>query len=267
MIFIFGRYKRTENLPPLVGPCPACRNVTTIHWRRHYKTGHFFFFPLFSFSEQHQAACGSCGYVAEGRYPGTLPPLPFIDRLGFLIPVGVAGAGLVGLIGLIAYAVATAPPPKPPTAAALEKSALEAKLHTGTSSGDSELERTLATKVFAAMKTDEGLAASDVAVAVRVKPGATRRVIVLVQVLSLRDLRPKARRDLLDDTRKAIVDDVAAEDLVTVAVKGAFSYGALAQGPEGGDATVEIDDLVPSEHVEKAFEDESATPPAAAKRP
>jgi hypothetical protein len=234
--------------------------MATIYWRRHYKTGHFFFFPLFSFAEQHQASCGGCGYVAEGRHPGPLPPLPFIDRLGFLIPVGVGGAGLLGLIGLIVFAVATAPPPKPPTAAALEKSALESTLHAGTSSGESELERTLASKVFASMRTDEGLAPSDVGVAVRVKPGPTRRVIVLVQVLSLRDLRPKARRDLLDDARKAIVDDVAAEDVVTIAVKGVFSYGALAQGPEGGDATVEIDEAVPTEHVEKAFEDEVASP-------
>ena len=235
--------------------------MSTIYWRRHYKTGHFFFFPLFSFAEQHQASCGACGYVAEGRHPGPLPPLPFIDRLGFLIPVGVAGAGLIGLIGLIAFAVATAPPPKPPTAASLEKSALESTLHTGTSSGESELERTLASKVFASMQTDEGLAPKDVAVAVRVKPGARRRVIVLVQVLGLRDLRPKARRDLVDDARKSIADDVAAEDLVTIAVKGMFNYGALSQGPEGGDATVEIDELVPTEHVEKAFENEGAAGP------
>ena len=167
---------------------------------------------------------------------------------------------MLGLIGLIVFAVATAPPPKPPSAASLEKTALESTLHTGSSSGESELERTLAGKVFASMKSDEGLAESDLAVAVRVKPGPTRRVIVIVQVLSLRDLRPKARRDLIEDARKSIVDDVAAEDLVTIAVKGMFSYGALSQGPEGGEATVEIDELVPTEHVEKAFENESTAP-------
>ena len=56
MILIFGRYNRTVNLPPTPGHCPACRTHASIFWRRHYKTGHFFFFPLFSFSEQHQAA-------------------------------------------------------------------------------------------------------------------------------------------------------------------------------------------------------------------
>ena len=56
MILIFGRYNRTVNLPPTPGHCPACRTHASIFWHRHYKTGHFFFFPLFSFSEQHQAA-------------------------------------------------------------------------------------------------------------------------------------------------------------------------------------------------------------------
>jgi hypothetical protein len=232
--------------------------MTTIHWRRHYKTGHFFFFPLFSFSEQHQAACGACGYTAEGRHPGPLPALPWIDRLGFLVPVGVLGTGLVGLISLVVFAIATAPPPKPPTAASVERTALEAHLVKGAPFGESELERSVAAKVFASLKDDEGLAPKDVAVAVRIKPGATRRVIVLIEVLGLRDLRPKARRDLVDDARRAIVDDVEAEDVVTIAVKGTLFYGALAQGPEGGEASVEIDELVPTEHVEKAFDDSAA---------
>lgn len=254
MLLIFGRYNRTANLPPLPGSCPACRQSTTIHWRRQYKTGHFFFIPLFSFGEQHQYACGSCGYVAEGRYPVQAPPLPWVDRMGFLIPLGIAGSGIVGLIALIAVAVATAPPPKPPTAAANEKTSLERRLVKGTSAGDTELERKIAATVFDTLQKDEGLPRAEVAVAVRIKQGVTRRVLTLVQVQQLRDMRPKARRDLVDDVRKAIADDLDAEDMVTIGVKGTLVYGALSQGPEGGEASLEIDDLVPTEHVEKAFE-------------
>jgi hypothetical protein len=259
MLLIFGRYQRTRDLPPTTGPCAACRSVATIYWRRHYKTGHFFFFPLFSFSEQHEAACGACGSRFEGRYPVPPPPLPFLDRLGFLVPVGFGGAGLLGVVALVAAAIATAPPPKPPTAASIERTSLEAHLITGQAFGESELERKIAAKIFDSLQKDEGLAAKDVGVAVRVKPGPTRRVIVLAQVLTLRDLRPKARRDLVDDARAAIVDDVEPTDLVTVAVKGTLFYGVLSQGPEGSEASVETDELVPSEHVERAFDD--AVPP------
>lgn len=124
MILIFGRYNRTVNLPPTPGHCPACRTHASIFWRRHYKTGHFFFFPLFSFSEQHQAA-------------------------------------------------------------------LEAQLITGAAYGGSEEEETLASKVFSSMQKDEGLPAKDVGVDVRIKLGATKRVIILVEVATLEDLRPK----------------------------------------------------------------------------
>lgn len=259
MIFIFGRYRRAAQLPPTTGPCPACRSVATIHWQRHYKTGHFFFFPLFSFSEEHQATCGSCGYSMMGRYPAQAPPLPFLDRLGFLVPVGVGGAGLLAIVALFAWAVATAPPPKPPTAASIERTALEEHLVNGQSFGDSKLEKELATKVFTTLQTDEGLAAKDIAVAVKVKPGATRRVIVLARVTNLRDLRPKARRDLVQDTRTAIADDIDEKDVVTVAVKGTLFYGVLSEGPEGAEANVEIDELVPTEHVDKAFDEEATS--------
>ena len=257
MIFIFGRYNRTATLPPSTGPCPACRQTATIYWRRTYKTGHFFFFPLFSFAEKHQAACGACGYQMEGRYPGPPPPLPFIDRLGFLVPLGVGGVAVIGFIALIAIGIATAPPPKVPTAAQAaatsEKAALELHLHTGAAYGDSEVEKTLASKVFTSMQKDEGLPARDVGVAVRVKPGAVKRVIVLVEVTTLKDLRPKARRDLVDDVRKSMADDLESEDIVTVAVKGTLFYGALSTGPEGEAVDVEIDSLIPTEKVEAAF--------------
>jgi hypothetical protein len=225
-----------------------------MNWRRQYKTGHFFFIPLFSFGEQHQCACDSCGYVADGRYPVQAPPLPWVDRMGFLIPLGIFGSGIFGLVALISAAIVTAPPPKAPTAAVSEKTALERRLVKGTSAGDTDLERKLAATVFETLKKDEGLPPAEVAVAVRVKQGVTRHVLVLVQVQQLRQMRPKARRDLVDDVRKAIADDLEAEDVVTVAVKGTVFYGALSQGPEGGDASLEIDDLVPTEHVEKAFE-------------
>lgn len=260
MVFIFGRYNRTENLPPTTGPCPACRQTATIYWRRTYRTGHFFFFPLFSFSEQHQAACGACGYVTEGRYPAPPPPLPFIDRLGFLVPLGVGGIALAGFIALIAVGIATAPPPKPLSVASKEKSALELNLSPGQAYGATTLEKTVADHVFQAMQKDDGLLARNVAVAVKIKEGGTeagkhQRVIVLVEVTNLRDLRPKAQRDLVDDARKAIVDDIEADDVVTIAVKGALFYGAFASGPEGEPVDVEIDELVPTEHVEKSFAD------------
>jgi len=254
MIFVFGRYSRVENLPPTSGQCPACRAHARIYWRRTYRTGHFFFFPLFSFREQHQAACGSCGYVMEGRHPGPVPALPFIDRLGFVVPLGVGGAALVGFIALIAVSAATAAPPKPmAAAAATEKSALEAHLVGGAFYGASDEERTVASKVFHSMQRDEGLPAKDVGVAVRIKPGVTKRVIVLVQVTTLKDLRPKARRDLVDDVRKSIADDLESEDIVTVAVKGTLFYGALSTGPEGEAVDVETDSLIPAEKIEAAF--------------
>ncbi len=118
-------------------------------------------------------------------------------------------------MGFIAVFIATAPAPKTPTAAATEKSALEAHLITGAAYGDSEEEKTLASKVFSSMQKDEGLPAKAVGVAVRIKLGATKRVIILVEVATRKDLHPKARRDLVDDVRRSIADDLDSKDVVS----------------------------------------------------
>ena len=89
-------------------------------------------------------------------------------------------------------------------------------------------------------------------------------MVILVEVATLKDLRQKARRDLVDDLRRSIADDLDSEDVVTVAVKGTLFYGALATGPEGEAVDVEVDELVPSQHVEQAFGD---APTSGAARP
>ena len=111
MLLIFGRYQRDVMLPPSSDRCPRCQNVAQIHWRRQYKTGHFFFFPLFSFGEQISATCTVCGYSVYGRPPYPIPKMPFLDRSGILVPFIVLGGGMLAFFVFIGIAVAPAPPP------------------------------------------------------------------------------------------------------------------------------------------------------------
>src|SRR5262249_41100675 len=155
--------------------------------------------------EETTATCGVCGYTTRGRYPHPLGPLPFLDRLGFIVPVGAIAALLIAFVGLIAVAVATAPPPPPPTAEHGARDRLEKHLALGNAYGEGDGASVIANAVLESLGKDQGFKKSDIGVAVQVTGDASRKVFVVCQYEGLRDLRPKARRDLVTDLRDAIV--------------------------------------------------------------
>jgi hypothetical protein len=104
MIFIWGSYGRSRLLRE-TAHCERCGKTRPIEFQRVWRTAHFFFFPLFSYSQAVLSRCEHCRREGCAYYPGPLPPLPFLDRLGFLFPVGAIG----GLMLLMIAAVATAP--------------------------------------------------------------------------------------------------------------------------------------------------------------
>jgi len=239
--------------------CPRCQNVAQINWRRHYKTFHFFFFPMFSYGEQVMAACGVCGYTVMGRHPYPLPPLGFLDRMGFLVPFIVLAGGLLGSCVLVGAAVATAPPPPPPTAEHKDRMHVDENLNVGTAWGEGPNAQMLADLVLASLVNDAKLQKSDVGVAVQVTE--QHRVFVDCQYMNLSDVKLKPRLELARTLMHALEPKLREGDHVVLGVKGVLLYGIIMHGDLGQDWDIEAGDQVTSDDIEKALK--AATGPAA----
>jgi len=72
-------------------PCAGCRQVTPHRVQRHYVVKHVFWFPLFSMSTIYATVCERCNHFEQTSAPaaGSVPPKPFLHRMGFLFPIAV----------------------------------------------------------------------------------------------------------------------------------------------------------------------------------
>lgn len=261
MLLIAGRYVRNKMLPPTTDRCSRCHNVAQINWHRHYKTFHFFFFPMFSYGEQVMASCGVCGYTVLGRHPYPLPALGFLDRMGFLVPFIVLGGGLLGSCVLLGAVAATAPPPPPPTAEHEARLHVDENLELGKAWGEGPNAQVLADAVLAELVTDEKFQKSDVGVAVQVTE--QHRVFVDVQYMNLSEMKPEPRVELARHVMHVLEPKLQDGDHVVVGVKGVLLYGIVMHGDLGHDWDIQAGTQVTSADVEKALKAAGTASPAA----
>jgi hypothetical protein len=252
MFILLGRYAREKALEPTIDDCPHCRHRGIVNWKRSYKTIHFFFFPLFSVGDQTTATCGACGYVARSAYPHRLAPKPFLDRLGFVFPLGSLGALALLISILVGVAIANAPPTRPPSAEQVAWQNFEQHLSLGATFGDGDGALVIADTALRSLVDDQGFDKGELAVAVRVKNTPIRQIFIACQYTNLDDVRPKGRRDLVSDLRTAIAGHLMKQDQVVVVVKGRIFHGALGYGGMDGDWSVEVDTFIAPEHVTAA---------------
>jgi hypothetical protein len=244
MIFIWGSYSRGQTLHEMA-MCTRCNAERPIEFRRIWRTAHFFFVPLFSYSQAVLSQCRHCGREGVAYFPRPLAPLPFFDRLGFLVPVGAIAASFLMLV----VSVVTATPqarasdgPDGPNATAKAtasggelRRSIEREM-TGRVAQQSLEEKAVAKSVTTAIE-DAYRGVGTVRVAVRVRPAgdgsAHKRAIVLVQLTNLRHADDKVRDHLLEDIRTALEEVLGPDDEAVVGVKGTILYGIMGAGPVG----------------------------------
>lgn len=219
-------------------------------WRHQYKTGHFFFFPLFSFAQRLTLNCSHCHYEMIAAYPGGKPPMPWLDRMGWLIPFGVVGAGIAAFVVLIGVAVATAKPPPPDSAEYKAYSDLEYSLALGQTYATAPPAKQLADSVMTGLVADAAYPKKDLAVGATI---ADHRVLVIVQYAGLSQLETPARVAMAKELHSIIEPKVDDADYVTVVVKGTVLEGILMSGPAHDDWPIETDTIIPKDHIEKAL--------------
>src|SRR5262245_24445942 len=91
MLIITGSSPKQQVIGQRNQPCAACKQVTPHRLQRHYVVKHAFWFPLFSMGTAYTTVCERCNHFAQtsAPTPGTVPPAPFLHRMGFLFPLGV----------------------------------------------------------------------------------------------------------------------------------------------------------------------------------
>jgi len=223
--------------------CTRCNEPRPIEFVRSWRAGHFFFVPLFSYDHVVLSRCRACGREGVGYFPRPLPPLPFMDRLGWLLPVGAIGAVIVLFMVTIATTPATtrataAAPVSKESAKAGEalRDRLERNLLAG--KNDTAEEAEIATAVAGRIASSyENVGRTRVAVRLQTTSdgdaAAHKRAIVLVEIGSLRHAGDEERRRLLEDVRDALAHVLAPDDEAIVGIKGTLLYGAMAVGPVG----------------------------------
>ena len=91
MLIITGSSPKQQVVGQRNQPCAGCRQVTPHRVQRHYVVKHVFWFPLFSMSTIYATVCERCNHFAQTSAPaaGSVPPPPFLHRMGFLFPIAV----------------------------------------------------------------------------------------------------------------------------------------------------------------------------------
>src|SRR5215467_260922 len=198
MIFIWGSYSRSQMLYE-AAMCDRCNKERNIEFRRVWRTGHFFFVPLFSYSHAVFSRCQHCKREGVAYFPRPLPSLPFMDRFGFLFPIGAIAALFlvfgVAVASATTSSAAAAQRPTPPGTSLR----LELEKDFGVHAVRDDRVTAVATGVERAIHASYQNV-GDVRVAVRLQPRATseaaghERAIVLVQLSNLRRAEDDVRR-------------------------------------------------------------------------
>src|SRR5687767_10799361 len=214
MIFIWGSYARNVVFHELA-TCTRCNCEREIEFVRTWRTGHFFFFPLFSYNEAVLSRCEHCrreGIASPTRAPVSLP---FLDRLGWLFPVGALTA--VFLLVMIFLLSGSPPPPRASGPRSTSTAEVDGDHGRGTtirrgldanlSSGDNAVmpdEQAIAKAVRGTLEASykDGGA---IRVAARIaRAGTPKKVIVLVYMRNLRQAEDTSRARMLEDLRRAL---------------------------------------------------------------
>lgn len=233
MFFIWGSYGREATFRE-VAMCSRCSQPQPVEFRRVWRTGHFFFFPLFSYADRMLSRCQACGSEGAAHYPRPLPSLPMLDRLGWLFPVSAIALVFVLLVGLMALAPSA---PRGPSAAAGASIRMDLDRHLSLRDvHETPDEAAIAAAVGGALTRayrDIGSVHVGVRVMATGEASAHRRAIVLVHVSNLRRVEDGVRARVLDDVRDALAETLSPDDEAIVGIKGSLLYGAMAQGRVG----------------------------------
>lgn len=247
MLLFFGAYQRDRALPGTTEICPYCRNLVPVEWRRLYRTAHLVFFPLFSWGARTIAGCRMCGYRASAVHPSVPATLPFLDRLGFTIP-------LVGVLSLAVFFLGFAlAAPRTPRIETSVRERLDHQLARagGPAYGAGEGAASLAEAARDAIATETAITNCAADATARRTPGSGRAIVLFCQHTELRKLDAAARHALVAKIQTATVPLLGDDDHLVVAVKGNFMYGVLARG-EGASWTVTHDDDVLPPEIDAA---------------
>jgi hypothetical protein len=234
MLFIWGSYARTRVLHES-GICSRCKEEREIEFVRTWKTGHLFFVPLFSHSHDVLSRCETCG--REGvAYPRHLPPLPFMDRLGFVAAFAVLFLLVVAASASSASRTPSAHSTTTTSATATAAKELRQDLQIGIRDPSAE-EKTVVDAVSAVLQRSyDNFGKIDVGARVRARD-AHKTAFVIVQLENLQQNDDDIRRDLLHDVHRALAGVLEANDEAVVGIRGGRSHGAysaLGIGPLTG---------------------------------
>ena len=236
MIFIWGSYARSQTLFE-IAPCSRCGVERPIEFLRTWRTGHFFFFPLFSFSECTHSRCEHCGREGVAWLPRR--PLPFLDRFGWAFPA--AGFALLCILSMLSVSSADHRPRSARTSGT-STSAVDGDHGPGTtirSELDARLgqqdvhttaeEKLIVQSVKSSIETSyRNIGELHVAAKVQPRGDGHKRAFVLVFIRNLRRADSDLRKQVLDDVRSGLGEVLGPDDTAVVGVKGIFLYGAMA---------------------------------------
>jgi hypothetical protein len=162
---------------------------------------------------------------------------PFLLISAALAACGRGSAPAPSAGAPVTLSSAEAPMPHPSENGRARLRTLEANLEYGKAWGSDAMAKNAAVAVHGALVREAWLEHGDVAVAVEILPYQPRKIVTLVKLKYLTDQKSD-RRVYLNVIQTAVEEQAAKQDEITIGLRGALAYGAVAMGRNDGTAWV-----------------------------